>query len=172
MDKIDKHVLLDIPAEAEAYVAEASVGLQKYQVPIGQALEPNALMALKSIITSVTTGEGSDAADRIVVLSMAPGTGMDLGTFTFSENAFTTVLKCDIKTREGKLVWSKVIRAQSTGQRAGQALLEAIPIVAIHAMTTGNTGHFGALQDAANDSLAQALQQLADEIHKAKVQIF
>ncbi|MGH8612032.1 MAG: hypothetical protein ACREYF_08320 [Gammaproteobacteria bacterium] len=172
MDKIHKNVLLDIPAEAKAYVAEASVGLQKYRVPIGQALEPNALVALKSVIASVTTGEGSDAADRVVVLSIAPGTGMDLGTFTFSENGFTTVLKCDIKTGGGKVVWSKVIRAQSTGRRAGQALLEVIPIVAIHAQATGNTGHFGALQDAANDSLAQALQQLADEIYKAKVQVF
>lgn len=172
MDKIDKNVLLEIPAEAKGYVAEASVGLQKYQVPIGQALEPNALVALKSVVTSVTTGEGSDAADRIVVLSIAPETGMDLGAFTFSENGFTTVLKCDIKMGEGKVVWSKVIRARSTGRRVGQALLEVFPIFAIPALATGDTGHAGALQDAANDSLAQALQQLADEIDKAKVQIF
>lgn len=175
--KISKHVLLDIPQDTKDYVAKEAYGGTTWQVPLGQAIEPNALTAFNSVITDVTIKKDAQPVDRVIVLSITEGTGIELGPLRVSKNTFKTAIKCDVKMPDGKVVWSKNVYAQSSAQRAGEVVASSlIPILGIFTgareISTGDTGYTGALLDAANDSLAQALHQLIDEIYKAKDEIF
>jgi len=160
--KLSKTVLLEVPQETRDYVAEAKYGWQAFRIPVGQGVEANALAAFGSVIEKVTLEKGGESPDRTIEVSIAPGTGIRLGTFTFSKNAFKIALKCDVKTPDGKLMWSTNATAEASKRKAAGFLGGPF----------GYSAYTAALRDAAADAMQQALQKMADDLYKAKAQAF
>jgi hypothetical protein len=160
--KLSKTVLLEIPQQTRDYVAEKKYAWQAFRIPIGQAVEPNALAAFSSIIEKVTLEKGGESPYRLIELSITPETGIRLGAFTFSKNTFKITLKCDVKTPDGKAIWSTIATAESSKRKAAGALGGVF----------GYSAYTTALQEAANAALKQALQKITDDLYKAKRKAF
>jgi hypothetical protein len=158
--KLDKTVLLEVPQQTRDYVAQAKYGLETFYIPVGQAVEPNAFAAFSSVVKEVTIERGGASPDRTIEVAIAPGTDIQLGTFTFSGNTFKIVLKCDVKAPDGKVVGSDAASAESSKRKAA-GFLGGI---------WGYSAYATVLRDAADDALQQALQKLTEDIYKAKAQ--
>ncbi len=161
-EKIDKTILLDVPQETRDYVAEARYVWQAFRIPVGQAVEPNALQAFGSVIRTVHLQEGKELPDRTIEVSILPDTGIRLGFFTFSKNTFSITLQCDVKKPGGEVVWSGTASAESSKRKAGGFLGGGI----------GYSAYTAALREAAEDAMQQALQKLANDLYAAKDQAF
>jgi hypothetical protein len=160
--KVPKSVLIEVPADAKNYVAEAKYAMNTWRVPVGQALEPNALRAFGTIIEKVTAEKGGATADRTIELSFDSQTGIRLGAFTFSANTCIVGLKCSIKDSSGKSVWSGTARAEASKSSA----------IGFLGGIFGNYAYTSSLGKAADAAIAQALQDLANQVESQKNTIF
>lgn len=159
--KIDKSALIVIPVEAKNFVAEKKYAMQTYRVPIGQALEPNALRAFATVIEKVTAEKGAPT-DRTIELSFDTQTAIRLGAFTFSKNTCIIGLKCDIKDSAGKVVWSGTARAESSKNS----------VLGYMGGIFGTYAYTSSLGKAADAATTEALQDLANQVEAKKDRIF
>jgi hypothetical protein len=147
--KIQKSALIDISAKTKEYVLEKGYA-GRGTLPIGQALEPNALTAFRAVIENVSTEKGDAAIDRIIEISFGPQTAIQLGAFTFSENKCVVGLECSIKDSTGNVVWSRSVRGEASEKGSGNKAI-------------------GRMVDVA---MTKALQNLADQAEEQKQVIF
>lgn len=158
--RIPKKVVVVVSAEARDYVIAGKNGPATWLVPVGQGLEPNALNAFRSILEGVAV-EKAGAVDRSIELAFGEGTGVQLGTFTFSANTCVVVLKCTIKDSAGNTVWSSTVRGEAS--KAAQGAI---------AGPAGYQTYTTAIGEAASDALLGALQDLVNKVKQDKDQIF
>lgn len=159
--KAPKSVLIEVPDAAKNHVAEQKYAMQTYRVPVGQALEPNALRAFATVIEKVTAEKGTPT-DRTIELAFDAQTAIRLGAFTFSKNTCIIGLKCDIKDSTGKVVWSGSARAEAAKSSA-LGYLGGI---------FGSYAYTSSLGKAADAAIAEALQNLVNQVETQKDSIF
>jgi|GEM_PF-5838778 len=159
--KVPKSVLIEVPDEAKNHVAEKKYAMQTYRVPVGQALEPNALRAFATVIEKVTADKGAPT-DRTIELSFDSQTAIRLGAFTFSKNTCIIGLKCDIKDSAGKVVWSGTARAEASKSSA----------LGYMGGIFGTYAYTSSLGKAADAAITEALQNLANQVEAQKDSIF
>lgn len=177
--RIQTPVFLEITQETKGSVTDAKYLGAIYRVPTGKILEVNAPNAFDSIFDSVVTEASEEKPGYSVSVIFTPDTRTNLGAFTFSKNTFTTVLQCDIKSADNQVIWSKTVETESSGRRALKAVAQTAVYTPLYESDDSVAypgkrvdAYAGALQDAANDSVARALWELTNEIHKARDSIF
>lgn len=160
--KVPKSVIIKISPDTKNYVAEADYAGATWRVPVGQALEPNALKAFGTVFEEVTAENGTVTIDRMIEMSFGSETGIHLGALTFSENTFIVELKCKIKDSAGKVVWSATTSAEAS-ERSAAGLLGGI---------AGTYAYRNALGKATDAALEEALQNLVNQIAAEREVIF
>ena len=161
-ERVPNSVLIVVPDAAKNHVAEAIRMMYTWRVPVGQALEPNALRAFATIVENVTSERAGAPIDYTIELSFDSQTGIRLGTFTFSANTCIVGLKCDIKDATGAVVWTSTARGEASKSNAFGFL-------------GGLLGHYAynhSLGGAANAAIGEALQKLTDEVEANRHTIF
>ncbi len=168
--KLRKSVSISISTDTKNYVLKSKAGVGTWTVPIGQALEPNALRAFAAVIEKATAYTGDTAADRIIELSFDPQTDIRLGGTTFSENKCIIVLKCDIKDSTGKVVWSGTAHGEAS-KNISSGYMCLTPLLLIGGIFIQNA-YNAAIGNAADAAMMEALQKLADQVKAQKQSIF
>lgn len=165
-EKVNHEVGLYLSAETKNFAAKGSWGENRYQILLGQSMEPNACRSLGSIFDRVTmvSGIGPSAnLYRIFSMEFTEATKVQPARTVFSDNSATVgVLVCAYDS-SGKLVWQEKITKNSADSSAkGKGLVGVVSpgmgaAVGISAMNSS-------LNQAAEDAFRNALEQVNEVI--------
>jgi hypothetical protein len=157
-NQIPVDVGLYVRDEARAYTASANYAFQKYTLPIGESLEPNARRSLSQVFRSVQVvgdpvSAGAPNSRFPVTLSLGvAGADIELGTFNFSEQKVNVSIHCKAYAADGKTLFETTSAADGVGRDNWGFI-------------PGNTNAFQVgLQRAGEDGLRKALERLNDDL--------
>jgi len=171
--KIPMGISLYVSPEAKQYIIKHRIkspfggdtNVYK-ELVIGEALVPNASASLAKIFNKVVVEETVPSSQQYYIeLAVDPKTTMDVGKFMMSQKVVDLHLQCEVKTKNGKILWKKVISSKSVMENPGGWKAGYWRPAGAKAANTK-------LQAAGEESLRICLETLNDELLKNRSRLF